>query len=115
MNSIVFAPEDLQTLKDSPRLRRRLIDIEISKIRRTYYMELQKYYTILKNKNKILKENKIDEALLLVYNDALCESAVFLMKKAPRVLEKLEAHAQGFFLPWQKGRSWRCATVPVPS
>lgn len=103
VNSIVFAPEDLQTLKDSPRLRRRLIDIEISKIRRTYYMELQKYYTILKNKNKILKENKIDEALLSVYNDALCESAVFLMKKRQGFLEKLEAHAQGIFSSLAKG------------
>lgn len=97
VNSIVFAPEDLQTIKQSPRLRRRLCDLEISKIRRAYYLELQKYYAILKNKNSILKQKEPDAALLLVYNDALCQSAQYIMKKRESFLKKLEAYAQEIF------------------
>lgn len=96
-NSIVFAPEDLQTVKGSPQLRRRLMDIEISKMRTAYYLELQKYYTILKSKNKILKAQKIDDALLLVYNEALCQSAEYIMKKREAFLAKLEQAAGEIF------------------
>lgn len=96
-NSIVFAPEDLQTVKGSPQLRRRLMDIEISKMRTAYYLELQKYYTILKNKNKILKAQKIDDALLSVYNEALCQSAEYIMKKREAFLAKLEQAAGEIF------------------
>ena len=95
--SIVFAPEDLQTVKGSPQLRRRLMDIEISKMRTAYYLELQKYYTILKSKNKILKEQKIDDALLGVYNEALCQSAEYIMKKREAFLAKLEQAAGEIF------------------
>ena len=97
VNSIVFAPEDLQTIKQSPRLRRRLIDMEISKIRTAYYLELQKYYTILKNKNKVLKERAVDDALLGVYNDALVASAQYLMKKREAFVQKLGQYAQQIF------------------
>ena len=97
VNSIVFAPEDLQTIKQSPRLRRRLVDIEISKIRTAYYLELSKYYTILKNKNKVLKEKNVDAALLGVYSDALIESAQYLMKKREAFLKKLEQYAGQIF------------------
>ena len=33
LNCVIFAPEDLKTVKESPSLRRRLMDLEISKIR----------------------------------------------------------------------------------
>ena len=73
------------------------MDIEISKMRTAYYLELQKYYTILKNKNKILKAQKIDDALLSVYNEALCQSAEYIMKKREAFLAKLEQAAGEIF------------------
>jgi len=62
-------------LKDRPQLRRRMMDIEISKIRRKYYITLQQYSTVLKSKNKLLKERRGDDTLLEVYNLQMAEYA----------------------------------------
>lgn len=64
MNAVLFIPEDLQLLKGSPKLRRRLLDIELSKIYPKYLVSLSSYYQILKQRNALLKDKAIDETML---------------------------------------------------
>jgi DNA replication and repair protein RecF len=73
---IAFTPEDIKAIKESPALRRKIIDVEISKIRKTYYFELKNYYRILSEKNKLLKAaiNKQNRDLLFVYNEQLAKA-----------------------------------------
>ncbi len=55
VNVVLFIPEDLMLIKGSPRLRRQLIDLEISKISPIYMYNLNKYNQLLKERNKYLK------------------------------------------------------------
>lgn len=72
--AIVFSPEDIKVMKESPSLRRRFIDMEISKLRPSYFFELQEYQKALAQKNALLK-SKIPESqlkkLVSIYNEQL--------------------------------------------
>ena len=94
INTVVFAPEDIRVLKDRPQLRRRMMDIEISKMHMRYYVMLQQYMLVLKNKNKLLKEKKGDDALLAVYNLQLAEYAAEIIEMRYRFFDQLSEYAE---------------------
>lgn len=52
---IIFSPEDLRIIKDSPERRRSFINRELSQIRPRYYEVFRNYNEALKQKNAILK------------------------------------------------------------
>ncbi|MBR2674774.1 MAG: DNA replication/repair protein RecF [Mogibacterium sp.] len=52
---IVFTPEDLRIIKDSPEKRRAFINRELSQMRPRYYEQLRRYNEALKEKNALLK------------------------------------------------------------
>ncbi len=56
LNVVMFAPEDLQIVKDGPGERRRFLDMMISELRPAYYYSLQKYNAVLKQRNALLKD-----------------------------------------------------------
>lgn len=64
MNTVLFVPEDLQLIKGSPKLRRRLLDIELSKLYPNYLYSLSSYYQILKQRNSLLKTNLSNDLVL---------------------------------------------------
>ncbi len=55
INIILFNPDDLKIIKDTPMTRRRLLNIEISGINSTYVAYLMNYNKILKQRNAYLK------------------------------------------------------------
>ena len=72
--AVVFAPEDLKVLKESPSLRRRFVDMEISKLYPTYFFELQEYQKALTQKNALLKSRMKEDQLkklAVIYNEQL--------------------------------------------
>lgn len=52
---IVFTPDDLRIIKDSPEKRRAFINRELSQMRPRYYEQLRRYNEALKEKNALLK------------------------------------------------------------
>ena len=52
---IIFSPDDLRIIKDSPERRRSFINRELSQIRPRYYEVFKRYNEALKQKNAILK------------------------------------------------------------
>lgn len=60
INCILFKPNDLNLFTDSPRERRRILDIEIGKVSKEYLLSLSTYNLLLKDKNRLLKEENID-------------------------------------------------------
>lgn len=93
INAVIFAPEDLRTIKESPGLRRRLMDMEISKIRPSYYVDLQQYLIALKNKNKLLKDHSAKKELIEVYNEALIEYGSRIIQKRSQFIHMLANYA----------------------
>ena len=77
LNCILFKPSDLNLFNDSPRERRRLLDIEIGKVSKEYLSSLLENNLLLKNKNKLLKEAKTD----FTYLDIIDEKLSLVMKK----------------------------------
>jgi DNA replication and repair protein RecF len=71
INAVLFKPSDLELFTQSPGERRKLLDIEISKVSRRYIDALLKYNRLLKDKNKLLKENEPDKVLMSVINESM--------------------------------------------
>ena len=74
---IMFSPDDLRIIKDSPERRRTFINSEISQIRPRYYEVLREYSETLRQKNALLKgyfnvsKKTFTRADNLVLNEAL--------------------------------------------
>ena len=60
LNCILFKPSDLNLFYDLPRERRRMLDLELSKTSKEYIKALSTYNLLLRDKNKLLKEDNID-------------------------------------------------------
>lgn len=71
LNAVLFKPGDLELFNQSPSERRKLLDIEISKVSNRYVLSLVKYNKLLKDKNKLLKESNPDRMLLSVLNESM--------------------------------------------
>lgn len=85
MNVVLFIPEDLMLIKGSPRLRRKLIDMEISKISPIYMYNLSNYHKLLKERNKYLKmlheKHQGYDEYLEVLSEQMARIQVDLIKK----------------------------------
>jgi len=71
INAIIFKPSDLELFSQTPSERRRILDIEISKVSKEYIYALSKFNQLLKDKNKLLKEKEIDQTLLDVIDESM--------------------------------------------
>ena len=57
---VLFKPDDLRFIKDSPTIRRKSINLEISQINNSYLKNLNKYNKLLKQRNSYLKTTNIN-------------------------------------------------------
>ena len=60
LNALVFAADPVQVIKGSPEGRRRLLDRALVSLQPRYLSLLQQHQMILKHRNRLLKEPKID-------------------------------------------------------
>lgn len=72
LNVVLFAPDDLRIFLDQPRERRRMMNQEISKISNRYLLSLNNYQGLLRQRNILLKQKKID----MNYLDTLDEQMI---------------------------------------
>lgn len=64
INILLFEPGFANIFKDSPKRRRNYLDLSIAKVSDKYYQKLKEYLKLLKERNLILKNRKIEENLL---------------------------------------------------
>ena len=91
--AVVFSPEDLKVLKESPSLRRRFIDIEISKLRPAYFYDLQDYGKALAQKNALLKSRMASAQLgklVSIYNEQLAAHGARIIGARQAFLDRLD-------------------------
>lgn len=67
LSVVSFIPDDINLILDSPKKRRRYFNFYISQLEFNYFILLKEFNKVLKNRNKILKEDKIDKKLLEIY------------------------------------------------
>lgn len=88
-NVIMFAPEDLNIIKDGPIVRRKFLDVEISQTDKIYVQHLQNYHKTLNQRNSLLKDifkitgnNRQDLIDMLdTYDEQLVNYGIEVIKK----------------------------------
>ena len=88
-NVVMFSPEDLKIIKDSPGVRRRFIDMEICQLNNKYYYNLVQYNKVLNERNIILRNKKLSEDMLEIYDEQLANFGEYIIKHRIEYLDKL--------------------------
>jgi DNA replication and repair protein RecF len=98
LTALVFAADSVQVIKGSPEGRRRLLDRALVSLQPTYLSLLQQHQMILKHRNRLLKEPKVDRVSLDVWNAKFAEvgaevirARASYLKRLNRQLERLSA------------------------
>ena len=74
IHTVLFTPDDLGIFTDSPKERRKLINQEITGVSKVYLQALGKYQSLLKERNILLKNDRVDESLLSIVDEQLAQS-----------------------------------------
>lgn len=96
---VLFCPEHLAIIKEGPSLRRNFMDVAISQIRPMYIKSLQRYTSILKERNSLIKQasanSNIFNETIDLWSEQLAEEAsritvyrVEYLKMARKYLEE---------------------------
>lgn len=100
LNVVVFKPEDIKIVTDSPSIRRKYIDYLICSISKVYLENITKYKKVMEERNNLLKEIKLrlkgsknldetDSNFLDVYDKLLSKLNCEIYNERKRVIEKL--------------------------
>ncbi len=76
INIVLFSPNDLKMIKDTPSIRRKYLNIAISQLNVTYLKELNQYNKLLKTRNVYLKRMYLNGNSLESYLDILTEKLI---------------------------------------
>lgn len=68
---VMFSPEDMKLVKESPNIRRKFLDMNISQLDAVYLRDLIRYNKVLYLKNVLLKHKSVDDTLLDTYDEQL--------------------------------------------
>ena len=109
LNVVVFKPEDIKIVTDSPSIRRKYIDYLISSISKSYLENITKYKKVMEERNNLLKEIKLrlkgsknldetDSNFLDVYDKLLSKLNCEIYNERKRVIEKLNDYIYGIHL-----------------
>ncbi|MFS1510938.1 DNA replication/repair protein RecF [Chengkuizengella sp. SCS-71B] len=95
LNVVMFAPEDLEIVKGSPKIRRRFIDMELGQVHPSYIYDLQQYQKILNQRNNLLKqhhsaEDKRLNDLLTIWDQQFVQFGIKIIKKRQHFIKKLQ-------------------------
>jgi DNA replication and repair protein RecF len=88
-NVIMFSPEDLNIVKDSPSYRRKFLDIELCKLSSRYYHSLTQYKKVLNERNLAIKKWNTDSDIIDVYDKQLSEFGAIIVRDRIAYVEKL--------------------------
>jgi len=88
LNVVVIAPHDLGIVTGPPAVRRRVLDMQIAQVDRTYLATLQRYGEALRQKNALLKRSH-DEKTLDAFNQRLIEYGVDIAATRARVTKRM--------------------------
>ncbi|MFR5266506.1 DNA replication/repair protein RecF [Clostridium sp.] len=93
-NVVMFSPEDLRIVKESPGVRRKFLDMELCQLNSKYYYNLVQYNKILNQRNTVLKNKNIDESMLDIYDMQLAKYGELIIKSRLNYIDKLNYYAK---------------------
>jgi DNA replication and repair protein RecF len=94
---VFFSPDDLYIVKGNPSLRRKYLDSELCQVSPKYYYYLQQYRKTLLQRNRLLKEIRLDKSnkkSLEIWNIQLAKYGAWLIIKRLEMLNKIKPLAR---------------------
>lgn len=105
---VMIAPDDTEIIKNSSEERRKLLDITISQIDKSYLQALISYNKTLQQRNALLKtfaeRHFFNPALLETYNEQLSPPAMLIYTKRQQVVQLLLPLVQQYYGQLSGGR-----------
>jgi len=101
VNIILFNPDDLKIIKDTPMTRRKLLNIEISSINSAYLNLLTNYNKILKQRNSYLKalnkKNKTESDFLNILTEQLIDTGLKIMTIRKEFINEINSYISDIY------------------
>ncbi len=88
-NVVMFSPEDLRIVKESPGVRRRFLDMELCQLDKKYYYSLVQYNKVLQERNVVLKNRNLDKSMLDIYDIQLASFGKYIFNKRIHYVKQL--------------------------
>ncbi|MCY6485374.1 DNA replication/repair protein RecF [Clostridium aestuarii] len=88
-NVVIFSPEDLKIVKESPANRRKFLDIELCKLNKKYYYNLVQYNKVLSERNAVLKNWNSNMSIIEIYDKQLSKFGSFIIKERLKYIQNL--------------------------
>ncbi|OFI05404.1 DNA replication and repair protein RecF [Clostridium acetireducens DSM 10703] len=90
LNVVMFSPEDLKIVKESPSYRRKFLNIELCKLSKKYYYNLVQYNKVLNERNSLLKKwNKNYNEMVDIYDNQLANFGGYVIKERYKYIKQL--------------------------
>ena len=105
-NAILFCPDDLSLFTQSPKVRRRFIDMELIKLSKTYTSTLSSYQKILKQRNQALKQGNVDDFLIQIYLEQMIEAQAIIIKQRSEFICELMKKARELYPFFSKDKEF---------
>jgi DNA replication and repair protein RecF len=102
--AVFFSPDDLQLLKGPPAGRRRFLDIELAQLSQTYLFHLMSYNKVLAQRNTLLKQEGLDQALLTIYDEQLIGAGAQLVARRAQAVQRLASLSKHFHALLSEGK-----------
>ncbi|MGG7179188.1 DNA replication/repair protein RecF [Clostridium paraputrificum] len=93
-NVVMFSPEDLKIIKDSPGVRRRFVDMELCQLNPKYYYNLVQYNKVLNERNTVLKNRNLSGEILDIYDQQLSAYGEYIIKQRLDYINKLNLYGE---------------------
>ncbi|MDV4150833.1 DNA replication/repair protein RecF [Clostridium sp. AL.422] len=103
-NVVMFSPEDLRIIKDSPGVRRKFIDMELCQLNSKYYYNLVQYNKVLNERNIILKSRKVDKDILDIYDIQLANFGQNIITERLNYINKLNFYGNNIHRDISSGK-----------
>jgi len=97
LNTITFTPDDLDIVKNSPNIRRKLLNIEISQLSKKYINNLNKYNKVLKIRNEYLRLNKKNDEYFEIITEYLISEAINIYLDRKRFIDNINRNIKKIY------------------
>lgn len=101
INVILFNPDDLKIIKDTPMTRRRLLNIEISGINSIYVTLLTSYNKVLKQRNYYLKalnkKNIYQNDFLIILTEQLIDIGLKIVEIRKKFIQNINSYISDIY------------------
>ncbi len=88
--TVLFTPDEIGIVKNSPADRRRFVDISLCQLSKAYFYALTRYNKILSQRNALLKSGRADENSLIVWDMQLAKEGARIAKSRMGFTKQLE-------------------------